>query len=210
MQPDTTIRLLDGMEQYSNDQSKVLEIIYKRTSIFKRIKIGAKKVVLSIPRLIANFIMRLVKMALEMVGLNSVYGIGFRVAKQFVAPKAIISSVLSVITIFFPFLAPFLAISKMMWSTFIFTLIIRWSIINIIISWWSIIYSLWRCSFAFLHHSPKKPKMTSSTYLKLTCSHRITSIDCIRDICRYHSQTKNSTTCTLKGKSWPIQSARSC
>ena len=82
--------------------------------MFKRIRIGAKKVVLSIPRLILKFVTKMVEAALNMLGLNSVYGIGMRVAKSFIAPKTLITSILGIISLFFPFLSPFLAFSKFM------------------------------------------------------------------------------------------------
>ena len=91
----------------------MLEIIYKRTSIFKRIKIGAKKAVLSFPRLVLNLIMKLIQFILGMMGLNSATSIGYTVAKSLIGTKTILTSLLSIISIFFPILSPFVVFSKL-------------------------------------------------------------------------------------------------
>ena len=53
-----------------------------------------------------------------MMGLNSVYGVGLKMAKSFIAPKTVITSILGLISLFFPMLGPFLAISKIVWLMF--------------------------------------------------------------------------------------------
>lgn len=104
---------MDIQDRLQNDETKVLEIVYKRKGLLSRIAVGAKKAILSLPRLIFNFILSLVKVVLSAMGMGSFYGVGFRVAKSFVGTKTILTSLLTIISIFFPMLAPIITISKL-------------------------------------------------------------------------------------------------
>lgn len=74
-----------------------------------RIKVKTKQFVKNVPKYFVNILSKVIAILLKMVGLGSINGI----VSKFIPLKMIINWVLSALVIFFPMLAPFIGLSKL-------------------------------------------------------------------------------------------------
>lgn len=88
--------------------SQVLEIIYEPKSLWERIKARAKKIVCSIPKTILNLFTKLLGIILGYMGVgDNVKSIVWNMLPT----STITQWVISVVSLFFPFLGPLLSIA---------------------------------------------------------------------------------------------------
>jgi hypothetical protein len=88
---------------------QVLEIIYEPRSLWERIKLGAKKAVKNIPRMMVGILGKILGFLLGLIGLE---GTAKSVIMRIVPTKSIIQWAVSLIAVFFPMLAPFIAMGS--------------------------------------------------------------------------------------------------
>lgn len=106
------ITLMDFEEKIENDPAKTLEVVYIKKGFFSRVKVVAKKVVVSIPGMIGRLLARIVRTVVDWLGLNSISSVFYTLVKSFVGTKQIMNYVTMVIVMFFPMLGPILGIAK--------------------------------------------------------------------------------------------------
>lgn len=110
---DELVQLMDLEDKLSNDSSKIVEFIYTRKGFINRMKQKAKKVVISLPGMLLQLIKRIISTMISWMGLNSITSLSMTLFKSFVGYKQIMQYLLSIVTLFFPMLAPLLGIAKL-------------------------------------------------------------------------------------------------
>lgn len=110
---DELVHLMDLEDKLSNDSSKIVEFIYTRKGFINRMKQKAKKVVISLPGMLLQLIKRIISTMISWMGLNSITSLSMTLFKSFVGYKQIMQYLLSIVTLFFPMLAPLLGIAKL-------------------------------------------------------------------------------------------------
>ena len=92
------------------DPGKILEIIYNEKSVWDRIKIKTKNTIKKVPSLILSLLMKIISIAFSFLGLN---GGMSSLIWNLIPTKLIMDSLVKVLIMFFPVLAPVFGLSKL-------------------------------------------------------------------------------------------------
>lgn len=88
----------------------MLEVIYVKKGLFDRIKLKAKKAIVRLPQTMLGLLAKFLSAILKYMGFST----GKSIVFKFLPFKAIMQWILNFLMVFFPALAPFMAISKML------------------------------------------------------------------------------------------------
>ena len=116
MQADRLLSDTDVLSLYNErdvslyEPNEVLEVIYQKRGFLERMGMKAKKTVMNLPKTLFGLFTRFLGAILTSIGLSTGKGI----LMKFIPLRAILQWVLNFLMVFFPALAPFIGISKMM------------------------------------------------------------------------------------------------